>query len=302
MGFVGLQKIYQLYFVNKSVNNVFRTMHIITLTTDFGERDYSVGALKGKLYSLISNARIVDISHQIELFNIMQAAYVLRNAYKYFPTETIHIIGIDDELHSEKSLLIAYYQNQYFICADNGFFSLLFEENIPCDVYKIPFSGQNSTFPTLDFATYVAEKITLKIPLEQIGERTENHIFTNDYTPFANKKRIDGKVIYIDHYGNVISNISKKLIEKHAQGRRFDVFFKGVDFKNISIQEIYTQYNDIEFKSNKKILANEILIFNQLQHLELAIYRGNPLTIGAASTLFGIEYRSPVSIQFIDNQ
>ena len=104
-------------------------MSIITLTSDFGLKDYAVGALKGYIFKLIPNANIVDISHYIEPFNILQTAYVLRNAYKYFPENTIHIIAVDNELHSEKNLLVMKYQNQYFI-VQIMVFSLYFVKKI----------------------------------------------------------------------------------------------------------------------------------------------------------------------------
>ena len=97
---------------------------IITLTTDFGEKDYSVAALKGQLYRLVPQARIVDISHQVERYYIAEAAYLLQGAYRYFPKGTIHIIGVNNELSPDKPLLLFVHEDQYFIVADNGFVSL----------------------------------------------------------------------------------------------------------------------------------------------------------------------------------
>lgn len=142
-------------------------MSIITLTSDFGLKDYAVGALKGYIFKLIPNANIVDISHYIEPFNVLQTAYVLRNAYKYFPENTIHIIAVDNELHSEKNLLVMKYQSQYFICADNGFFSLFCEENFSKKIYKIPLDNFYSIFPTLDFSVKIAQKISENTPFRR---------------------------------------------------------------------------------------------------------------------------------------
>ena len=76
-------------------------MPILTLTTDFGTKDHFVGAVKGAIHSTITDARIVDISHQISPFNITETAYILKNAYKNFPEGTIHIVGVDSELHED---------------------------------------------------------------------------------------------------------------------------------------------------------------------------------------------------------
>src|SRR5699024_3546197 len=100
-------------------------MAIITLTTDFGEKDHYVGAIKGSLYSQIDNVRIVDISHLISPFHLHEAAYIIQNAYKSFPDGTIHIIGVDSELNPENRHLAVKMDGQYFICADNGILSFL---------------------------------------------------------------------------------------------------------------------------------------------------------------------------------
>ena len=89
-----------------------KEINIITLTTDFGEQDYSVGALKGQLYSLVPEARIVDISHQVAHYSITEAAYLLQGAYRYFPQGTIHIMGVNNELSAERGLLLLVYEGQ----------------------------------------------------------------------------------------------------------------------------------------------------------------------------------------------
>ena len=93
-------------------------MPIITLTTDFGEKDHFAGAVKGGIYSALDQVRIVDISHSISPFHISEAAYIIQNAYKSFPTGTIHIIGIDSELNPENKHIAVYLDGHYFICAD----------------------------------------------------------------------------------------------------------------------------------------------------------------------------------------
>lgn len=275
-------------------------MNIITLTTDFGEKDYSVGALKGQLYSLIPQARVVDISHQIEPYNILQASYILKNSYKYFPKNTIHIIGIDNELSVDKKLLILRHFDQFFICADNGFISLFTNETESVkEIYSVP-TSTNSCFPTLDFSTKVAQKISQGIPLNQIGQITENHLIKTDFSLIIKSDRIEGSVIYIDHYGNAVSNISKNLIEKTAAGRRFDVFFRFYKFSNISAEEIFTQYNAFEQTKRSNLEGEKFILFNHAQHLELAIYRSNLKTTGGASTLLGIHNKDLVSVNFIN--
>ena len=102
-------------------------MNFITLTTDFGYKDFSVAITKANIYNNIDNVIIVDISHQISPFNNTQAAYILKNSYKSFPEGTIHIIGVDSELTPENSHLAMSFNNHYFIGANNGIFFCKFD-------------------------------------------------------------------------------------------------------------------------------------------------------------------------------
>lgn len=289
-----IEKITNLAFLEKKMN-------IITLTTDFGQRDYAVGALKGKLYSLLPDVCIVDISHQVEPFNIFQASYILKNAYGYFPKGTIHILGVENQLDENTDLLVVSYDNQFFVSADNGFVALLCQPQIPKEIYKVILQDKNSCFPTLDVSTWVAQKIAQGVPLSEFAEKTQEYLERNNLNPQVNSSRIVGNIVYIDHYGNVISNISKQLIQEHSNGRRFDIFFRYESFKNVSLEEIPSQYNHIE-KMNKShdMDGEKMILFNHQQYLELAIYRSNVNREGGASSLLGFEFRDVVSINFID--
>ena len=100
-------------------------MNFITLTTDFGYKDFSVAITKANIYNNINDVIIVDISHQISPFNTPQAAYILKNSYNSFPEGTIHIIGVESELTPENSHLAMRFNNHYFVGANNGIFSFL---------------------------------------------------------------------------------------------------------------------------------------------------------------------------------
>ena len=110
---------------------------IVTLTTDFGEKDHFVGAVKGALYSELDTLRIVDISHSISPFHLTEAAYVIQNAYRSFPKGSVHIIGIDSELNPENKHIAVYLDEHYFICADNGIISLISSTIKPSKIFKI---------------------------------------------------------------------------------------------------------------------------------------------------------------------
>ncbi|EGD35196.1 MULTISPECIES: SAM hydrolase/SAM-dependent halogenase family protein [unclassified Capnocytophaga] len=272
-------------------------MNIITLTTDFGEQDYSVGALKGHLYHLLPEARIVDISHQVERYSISEAAYLLQGAYSYFPQGTIHIIGVNNELHFKKPLLVLKYNEQYFIVADNGFISLFTRNESNLEIYCIPLESEYSIFPTLDFSAKIAQLLCQKTPLSQIGIPYKEHLYVSDFMPKIHPNRIEGSIIYIDYFGNLISNITKELLERESQGRRFNVYFRYQVVKNISVEEIYTQYNQAEKQQYSE--GNPFLVFNKLGYLEMAIYKGDPTSSGSSSTLIGMKRGNPMSVDFI---
>ena len=101
-------------------------MPIITLTSDFGNLDYRVAAVKGSILSLNQEVNIVDISHGIQAFNLIQTSYIVRNAYKYFPKGTIHIISVDSFHNRSRKNILYKSDGHYFLAADNGVMSLIF--------------------------------------------------------------------------------------------------------------------------------------------------------------------------------
>ena len=132
-------------------------MPIITLTTDFGEKDHFAGAVKGAIYSELPDIKIVDISHSVSPFHITEAAYIIQNAYRSFPKDTIHLIGIDSELTPENKHIAVYLDGHYFICANNGIMSLIASEIKPQKIVEINIHDAIETnFPVLDVFVKVA--------------------------------------------------------------------------------------------------------------------------------------------------
>ncbi|SDS74010.1 hypothetical protein SAMN04487764_2937 [Gillisia sp. Hel1_33_143] len=275
-------------------------MAIITLTTDFGEKDHFAGAVKGTIYSEMSDVRIVDISHSISPFHITEASYIIKNAYKCFPKGSIHIIGIDSELTPENKHLAVLLDDHYFICANNGILSLIASEIKPQKIVEINIHNTvESNFPVLDVFVRVACHIARGGTLEVIGKTIENLKYLKEVEPYLNsdKNQIIGHVLYIDNYGNVVTNISRKLFENTGKGRSF-----GITARTAKFQEIHETYSDaINFKLDKEKREEDgkkLAIFNSAGYIELAIYKSNPSTIGSASTLFGLELRDTITIKF----
>ncbi|MDT0650992.1 SAM hydrolase/SAM-dependent halogenase family protein [Autumnicola edwardsiae] len=276
-------------------------MAIITLTTDFGEKDYFAGAVKGAIYSELDEVRIVDISHSVSPFHISEAAYIIKNAYKSFPKGSIHIIGIDSELTPENKHLAVYLDEHYFICANNGILSLLASEINPEKIVEINIHDKIETnFPVLDVFVKVACHLARGGTLEVIGKNINEIKYLKQLEPLINSERnqIIGHVLYIDNYGNVVTNISRKFFENVGKGRDFVMSARMVTFS-----EIFETYSDaINFDLEKEKRGEEdgkkLAVFNSAGYIELAIYKSNPHTIGSASTLFGLDLLDTVTINF----
>lgn len=275
-------------------------MHIITLTTDFGYKDPYVGAIKGAIYSQLENIRIVDISHEVSPFHLAEAAYIIKNAYENFPPKSIHIIGVDSELTPENKHLAVLLNDHYFICADNGIMSMLMLEQHAEKIVEINIHDRiNSNFSVLNTFINVACHIARGGSLDVIGKNILKIKELVGMRPIANteKKQITGNVVYIDNYGNVISNISKRLFEEFGKGRDFEIYARSETFTKI--HKSYSDAISFDNKKRKRIEdGKSIALWNSAKLLELAVYKSNRDTVGSASSLFGLQYRDDISIIF----
>jgi len=275
-------------------------MSIITLTTDFGTKDHFVGAVKGTIYSELPNARIVDISHQISPFNITETAYILKNAYKSFPDGSIHIIGVDSELNEENKHIALKLDNHFFICPDNGVISLLASAIKPEKIVEINIHDRvKSSFPVLDVFVKVACHIARGGKLEVIGKIIPDFKQLVELQPTVSpdSSTIYGNIIYVDNYGNSISNIHEKLFQEIGKGRNFEVIANKYAFS-----KIYSKYSEfIDFslpKDQRQKDGSRLALFNSANYLEISMYRSNLNTVGGAASLLGLNYRDLIQIKF----
>lgn len=274
-------------------------MSFITLTSDFGTKDHFVGAVKGAILSQLSDAKIVDISHEISPFNIAEAAYILKNSYKSFPKGTIHIVGVDSELSDENKHIALEIDNHFFVCPDNGLISMIVSEIQPTKMVEINIHDRiESSFPVLDVFVNVACFIARGGNLTVIGKEIKEIKINTEIKPKINQlqNQIIGGVLYVDNFGNLITNINRKMFQEIGKNRKFTVSASIHKFT-----KIFNKYNEItgEYGTNSTIFDGEKLaLFNSADYLELAIFRSNLKTVGGASTLLGLEYRDRVTIDF----
>ncbi len=256
-------------------------MPIITLTTDWNKNDFYTGTLKGKILSHNRETRIVDITHQIKSFNIPEAAFVLRNTYPNFPENTIHLIAVKSEASQKTPHILVEKEGHYFLGADSGIFGLIFQEN-PDRIVKINESSSIPTFPSLDIYAGVVQKILSGVSAEKLGEEMDNYNKSIPLLPTIDESVIIGRVIYIDSFGNPITNISADLFYRVGNKRKFQIFVQSNTNK---INRISKTYNE---NPEGELLA----LFNSLNLLEVAMNGGN------AAQILSLDTDSTVRIRF----
>jgi S-adenosylmethionine hydrolase len=275
-------------------------MVFVTLTTDFGHKDYSISVIKAALLEKISAVSIIDISHEISPYNISETAYILKSAYKAFPKGSIHIVGVESEFTPENMHIVMQLEGHYFVGADNGIFSLIKEDIKPDKLVSINIHKTiSSSFPVLDVFVQVASHIARNGTLEVIGSPIKKIRELTNVKPVISKdgSQIIGSVIYVDNYGNVITNITKNLFKEIGKSRDFTINARTVKFRKIYLS--YSQAINFNLpKEDREEDGKKLALFNTSGHLELAIYKSNPHTVGSASSLFGLDYRDVINIQF----
>lgn len=257
-------------------------MAIITLTSDWGNRDHYAGAVKGAIFRLLPSAQIVDITHEITANDINHAAFVVRNFYRDFPDGTIHIIDINSDASLQTPHTLIIHENHYFIGTDNGIFSLIFE-SLPINIIEIDIIQDSNyfTFPARDVFAKVACHIASGKPVAEIGHQRNEILAKLPFQPVVQGDMIKGHIRYIDHYGNAFTNISEKLFRNTVKNSKFNISFRSAGFQ---IEKISSSYKDV-------MEGEMVALFSATGYLELAIRNGK------ASTLLGFKQDQMIIIE-----
>lgn len=274
-------------------------MSIITLTTDYGLKDHFVGGLKGKILSEYPEATIVDISHDIDPFNTVEASYVIGAAYSCFPKGSVHLIGVDIELNKENPHIAMQWNDHFFIAADNGILSMLSQKIVPQKTVVINIHDRFPNEATdLDVFVKVACHIAKGGLLNVVGRETAaiKQVTELKAVVADDSNTIKGHVIYIDHFGNVITNITKKQFLEVAKGRPYEIVMKTKNIKTILPN--YSAIANSDKYPIKNYEGEKLAIFNEAGFLEIAIFRSNPSKVGSANSLLGLNYRDNVVVKF----
>lgn len=258
-------------------------MSIITITSDFGISDPYLAVMKGNLLTQLPDVHIIDISNQIDKFNIAQAAYILKQASPNFPPNTVHLVSVGAS-SAEMEFIIIKHQQQYFIGLDNGLFSLVFE-NEPILAYQLNLSAppELASFPEKSILIQAASHLARGGVPEVIGEPIQALRAMMSYAPVIQTDTIRASVVHIDSYGNVITNLTAEIFHKIAMDRAVDIRFR---IPHARVTQISRSYAEVD-------PGDIVALFNATGHLEIAFHTGN------ASGLLGIRINDTISINFI---
>jgi S-adenosylmethionine hydrolase len=251
-------------------------MPVITLTTEWKQDDIYYGIIKGKLSRLSQGTAIIDNAGNIPVFDVAKAAFIIRNTFENYPEGSVHLRCVHSETAKNQDYLIVKARNHFFIGADNGIFNLILNSD-PDEAIRI--SGQETLNEIDIFSKTAAALIAGKKPSE-LGSPVPK---INEMTPLRatiDKDTIIGSIIFIDSYGNAMSNITKEVFSRVFDNREFRILIQS-----------NRNYTDTISKKYSDAPVGEILAkFNQLDLLELAINGAN------ISELFDIEVGSTVRI------
>jgi hypothetical protein len=248
-------------------------MALLTLTSDIGQQDYLVGAIKGQLLQINRDFTLIDISHNLAPFNFSQAAYICKNAIRNFPPYTYHLLIVNLFEKKPEQLLLVYHKEQYILCADNGLITMVLEEK-PEMVIGLPLEKQamRNTLYCVQVMGKAIQQLQSGISLESIGIPDTGYMEKNPLRPLLGDNWMEGQILFIDNFENVVVNITHEQFEAQRKGRSFRIIFKRDEMIS-SISETYADVAEGE----------KLALFNSAGYLEIAINKGN------AAGLFGLQ-------------
>lgn len=242
-------------------------MSVISLLTDFGTQDSYVGVMKGVILGLHPRAKIVDISHEVRQGDVAAAALHLEAAYAYFPKGTVHVAVVDPEVGSERRILCAKADEQYFILPDNGLITLVArrEKNMQVRRLENPkyfLKKISSTFHGRDKYSPAAAHLSRRDIFRDLGPRVDDYKKISWHLPIIEKDKIQGRIVHADHFGNLITNIEKRHLSAGKKPLRVLIEKQEVSRKWV---DYYSQGREGEV----------VMLLNSGDRVEVAVYNGS---------------------------
>jgi len=255
---------------------------VITITTDFGLKDHYVSSLKAVILNIAPKARLVDISNQVPPHDVMAGAWVLKNAAFKFPKGSIHLVIINPGTLTDIDPVIVCISGHYFVGPDNGVFSLIAEESqyqaVKLSNREFWVKKKSGKHHSIDIFGPVAAHLATGVEVQRFGKKLDKIVKYRWAVPIADRDGIQGWVVHIDHFGNLVTNISDEMLAGSLGNRNFKIYVGNTILKGIS--HSYSSVPDGE----------PVAYIGSSGMLEIAVNKAN------ANKLLGVEKGAQVSI------
>ncbi len=187
-------------------------LKVITLTTDFGLTDHFVGTMKGVILEIAPKAVVVDISHDVKPFDVMDGAYTIAQAYRYFPKGTVHVVVVDPGVGTTRRAIVVDAAGQRFVGPDNGVFSMIYDREShvvrAATNAKLFLKNISSTFHGRDIFAPCAAHLAAGVPSSRAGKVIKDYIQSGLLKPRQMARRVwSGTILKVDRFGNLITNL-----------------------------------------------------------------------------------------------
>jgi S-adenosylmethionine hydrolase len=264
-------------------------MSIITLLTDFGTEDAYVGVMKGVILSINPSAAVVDVCHYIDPQDLIEAAYLIKSSYRYFPKGTVHIIIVDPGVGGNRSIVAVELAGHIFLAPDNGVLTLLMDEGEVDAIVRVEnthyfLNSISQTFHGRDIFAPVGAHISKGVPIEKLGPYLGKQELIRLSIPkpyISDKDELIGTIISIDRFGNCISNINENCLNKFVENgseKRLEIKIGKTVIKSLS-----HTYTDVEPKRPLAIIGSfgylEIAMSCDNAGRQLNVEKGDTITL-----------------------
>jgi S-adenosylmethionine hydrolase len=258
-------------------------MHLITLTTDFGTSDWFVGTMKGVMLGINPRARIVNLTHGVPAGDIRAGAFALAAACKFFPKGTVHVAVVDPGVGSEREAIAVETERYRFVSPDNGVLWWALRNETIRKVRALKneryfLRELSKTFHGRDIFAPVAAHLSRGVPIEKLGPSKKEFVRLEWPEPRINERSIEGEVIYIDRFGNAITNLGVDVL-RALDGRRLEVFVRGK--RRCSVEACYAAVQP----------GKPVAVFGSSGFLEIAVNGGS------AEKNFGLKAGTRISVR-----
>ncbi len=253
-------------------------MQLVSLITDYGRKDYYLAELKAALFSKCEDIQIIDISHEVAVYNIALAAYNLKNLLHSLPQNAINIVSVNNYYENKPKYIVFKRGEHYFIGPNNGVFSLVFDDLD--EVYEINIDALDNR-QVHNVYSHSAACIHHKLPFEEFASPCLDFNTRLNFRPVVTNQQIKATIIHIDQYENVVTNCTKEIFEKFRFGRGFSIYYQPND----PIEILSKHYGEVN-------IGEPLAWFNNAGHLEIAI------NMGKASSVLHLFQNETIQIDF----